>query len=323
MSRKIKWGILGTGRIARTFCGMLKHLEQAEIWAVGSRSLEKAEDFGREYGIQNCYGSHEAFVHDTETDIVYVATPIGSHYENVKLCLEAGKHVLCEKALTRRAKEAEALYELARKKQLFLMEAMWSKCQPVFQKLMQWKREGAFGEIQGVDARFYTAADRSHRLYRDRNQGGTLYDLLIYPLTYACALLGYEPAQVAARAAKGGDEVDVMESIQLLYENGAFASLTGGLACERQMSVYIHGTKGRVLIEKENFQKAEHVTLVDWENRPVETFDGTFKVNGYEYEAIEAMECIAAGRCESTMVPPEETMAVIRLLEECQQKFGF
>ncbi len=323
MNGKIRWGILGTGRIARTFCGMLNRLEQAEVRAVGSRSLETAEAFGREYGIQNRYGSYEDFVWDEETDIIYVATPIGSHYENVKLCLEAGKHVLCEKALTRKAAEAEELYALAREKQLFLMEAMWSKCHPVFQKLMQWKREGAFGEIQGVDARFYTAAGRSHRLYKDRNQGGTLYDLSIYPLTYACALLGYEPAQITARAAQGGDNVDVMETIQLLYENGAFASLTGGLACDRQMSLYIHGTKGRVLIEKEYFHKAEHVTLMDWENRPIETFDGAFQENGYEYEALEAMDCIAGGRLESALVPPEETLGVLRLLEKCEQQFGF
>lgn len=322
MDKKIKWGILGTGRIAKTFCGMLKNLEQAEVHAVGSRTLEKAKAFGREYGIQNCRGSYEALVQDEEVDIVYVATPIGSHYENVKLCLEAGKHVLCEKALTKKAAEAEELYALAREKQLFLMEAMWSKCHPVFRKLMQWKQEGAFGEIQGVDARFYTAAGSAHRLYQDRNQGGTLYDLSIYPLTYACALLGYEPAQLTARAAKGGDEVDVMETIQLLYGNGAFASLTGGLACERQMSIYIHGTKGRVLLEKENFHKAEHVTLMDWENQPLETFDGVFSDNGYEYEALEAMECIAEGRCESRLVPPEETIAVIRLLEACEKQFG-
>ena len=201
------------------------------------------------------------------------------------------------------------------------MEAMWSKCQPVFRKLLQWKEDGAFGRIQGVDARFYTAATSDHRLYKNRNQGGTLYDLSIYPVTYACALLGYEPERITALAATDGDDVDVMESIQLQYKDGSFASLTGGLACKRQMSLYIHGTKGRVLISQENFHQAQRAVLMDWNNQPVEVYEGIFGINGYEYEAQEAMQCIAEGRTESRLVPMEETIAVIRLLEECKTQW--
>lgn len=316
----IRWGILGTGRIAHTFCDTLKKLPQAEIYAVGSRKEETAACFGREYGASKWYGSYEKFAADQDVDIVYVATPIGSHYENVKLCLNAGKHVLCEKALTQTAREAEELYALAQEKQLFLMEAMWTKCQPVFQKIMEWKKSGGFGRIQGVEARFYTCATREHRLMKDRNQGGALFDLTIYPFMYACALLGYRPKEIHALAAKGGDEVDVMETIQLAYPDGSLASLTGGLACERQLSLYIHGTKGRVLLEKEHFHTAQKAVLLDWDNRTVEEFDGSFQVNGYEYEAMEAMDCIKRGRTESSLVPVRESIEIIRLLEECQKR---
>ena len=317
---RIRWGILGTGRIAHTFCDTLRKLPQAELYAVGSRNEETAACFAGKYGISKWYGSYEAFVSDENVDIVYVATPIGSHYENVKLCLNAGKHVLCEKALTQTAQEAEELYALAKEKHLFFMEAMWTKCQPVFQKIMEWKEAGSFGHIQGVEARFYTCATREHRLMRDRNQGGALFDLTIYPLMYACALLGYQPKEMHVLAAKDGDDVDVMETIQLSYADGSFASLTGGLACERQISLYIHGTKGRVLIAEEHFHSAQRAVLLDWDNRPIEEFDGSFLVNGYEYEAMEAMDCLGKGETESSLVPMEETIAIIRLLEECQKR---
>lgn len=321
--KKICWGIMGTGRIAGVFCDMLKELEQAEIYAVASRTEEKALEFGQKYNAEKSYGNYEALVQDEKVDIVYVATPIGCHYENVRLCLNAGKNVLCEKALTQTVKEAEELHRLAKEKHLFLMEALWTKCQPVYRKILEWKRDGKFGEIQGIEARFYTAATKEHRLIKNKNQGGVLFDLTIYPLMYACALLGYEPAGMQAVAVKGGadKDIDVMESIRLLYEDGSFASLVSGLASEKLVSLYVHGTKGRLLLEQEYFYQAQKAVLLDWENQPIEQIEAPFMVNGYEYEAIEAMNCITEGRIQSDLIPMEETIAVIRLLEECRKQW--
>lgn len=319
--KAVRWGIMGTGRIAGIFCEALKSLPQAEIYAVGSRTLEKAKSFAAGCGAQKAYGSYEEFAADDNIDIVYVATPIACHYDNVRLCLKAGRNVLCEKAFTQRVEEAEELCALAREKGLFLMEALWTKCQPVFQKIMEWKRAGAFGQIQAVEAKFYTCATREHRLMKSLAQGGSLYDLTIYPLMYACALLGYEPRKVSAVAAKNEDGVDTMESIQLQYENGSFASITGGLSCERQASLYIHGTRGRVLMEQEQFFKAQRAVLLDWSNQPIETFESAFAVNGYEYEAREAMNCVLRGETGSALVPMKETIEVIRLMEQCARQW--
>lgn len=320
MMKKIRWGIMGTGRIAGKFCDMLLKLaekEALEIYAVGSRNIEKAREFGARYGIAECYGSYEELVQDPKVDLVYVATPIGCHYDDVRLCLEAGKHVLCEKTLTEESDQAGALYELSQQEQLFLMEAMWMKCHPVFQKIQEWYRAGMLGEIQGVECEFYTKADKNHRLYRDHNQGGVLYDLMLYPLTYACSLLGYEPRRISAAAAISGDNIDVMNSIQLFYENGAFATLTGGLSPRRHTCLYIQGTKGRILIDEEEFHKAQRVALIDWDNQVVEELIEPFAYNGYEYEALEAMECVRQGRTVSKMVHMGETIAMITLMEEC------
>lgn len=320
--KKIRWGILGTGRIARKFCDTLRELDQAQLYAVGSRTTEKSEAFAKEYGMEKHYGSYAEFVQDENIDIVYVATPIGCHYENVRLCLNAGRNVLCEKALTQRAAEAEALYVLARERGLFLMEAMWMKCQPVFRKIQEWKEAGTFGKILAVEAGFYTMGTTEHRLMKDRTQGGALYDLTIYPLTYACALLGYEPEKINAVAVRGGDDVDIMESIQLQYGNGTFASVTGGLSSERQTTLYICGTKGRVLINREYFYRAQRVTLLDCDNQPLEELEAPFEISGYEYEAREAMDCVLRGETQSRVVPVEETIAVIRLMEQCTEQWS-
>ena len=319
--KKTRWGIMGTGRIAGVFCNMLKDLEQAQIYAVASRNQEKATEFGAKYDATACYGSYEELVEDSQVDIIYIATPIACHYENVKLCLNAGKHVLCEKALTQNSKQAKELYALSQEKNVFLMEALWTKCQPVFRKIMEWNKEGKLGEIQAVEARFYTLGGRDHRLVKNRNQGGVLFDLVIYPLMYTCALMGYKPQNINALAVIGGDDIDIMDSIQLIYENGSFASITSGVSHERQISLYIQGTEGRILIRDEFFFQAQHVVLEDWNGQPKETFDGTFQISGYEYEAIEAMECIAQGKTQSELIPMEDTIAILELLEECKTKW--
>lgn len=319
--KKIRWGIMGTGRIAGVFCNMLKDLEQAEIYAVASRNQEKATEFGAKYCATACYGSYEELVEDPQVDIIYIATPIACHYENVKLCLNAGKHVLCEKALTQSSAQAKELYALSQEKNVFLMEALWTKCQPVFRKIMEWNQEGKLGKIQAIEARFYTLGGRDHRLVKNRNQGGVLFDLVIYPLMYTCALMGYKPQNINALAVIGGDDIDIMDSIQLLYEDGAFASITSGVSHEHQISLYIQGTEGRILIQNEFFFQAQHVVLEDWNGQPKETFEGTFQISGYEYEAIEAMECIAQGKTQSDLIPMEDTIAILELLEECKTKW--
>lgn len=315
---KTRWGIMGTGRIAGIFCNMLTALEGAEIYAIASRTLDKAEAFAGKYQASKYCGSYEELAADPQVDIIYVATPIACHYDNVKLCLENGKHVLCEKALTADSAQAKELYALSREKNALLLEALWTKCQPVFRKVMEWYRDGKFGEIQAVEARFYTAATKDHRLIKYKEQGGVLFDLMIYPLMYACALLGYDPKSLHAVAVKGGDDIDIMESVHLTFADGAFAALTAGLSHERLISLYIQGTKGRLIIREEFFFQAQKAELVDWDSRVIETIEAPFAINGYEYEAMEAMKCLAEGKTASELLPMEDTIAALELLEKCK-----
>ena len=318
----VRWGILGTGRIAGVFCDTLAQMTDAQIYAIGSRTEEKAKAFAQTYQAPVSYGSYEALVADENIDIVYVASPINCHYEHVKLCLLAGKGVLCEKAFTQTAEQAEELYALAKEKNLLLMEALWTRYQPVYRKILEWKEAGLFGEIRHVDASFYTGGTKSHRLYKDPSQGGCLPDLTIYPLLYACSMLGFEPKQIDALAMKNEWGMDVTESIRLLYDNGSFASLTGGLDKERRVHLCIYGTKGRLCMNKENFFKATEAELLDWDNNPIAYYKEPFGISGYTYEAQEAMECYKNGQVISSMHPMEDTIAILKILEECHRQWS-
>ena len=215
MSQKIRIGVIGAGRMAGWFSEGLTVVTDAVRYAVGSRSEEKAQEFADRYGYEKAYGSYEAVLQDPEVDLVYIATPIREHYANIRAALEAGKPVLCEKSLTVNAAQAEEVVALARSKGLFLMEAVWTLCQPVYRKIREWASEGLLGEIQAADGCFYTAAGKGHRLYNAETGGGALLDLGFYPVTYACSFLGMHPEQILSHTIIGAAGVDYIDSIVL------------------------------------------------------------------------------------------------------------
>ena len=174
-----------------------------------------------------------------------------------------------------------------------------------------------------MEARFYTLAGEGHRLYKKELAGGALLDLGFYPIMYACAFMGHEPKQVISHMAIGEKNVDYLDSVILEYEGGKFAHLSCGLGCERSISAYILGTKGRILLQDEFFFQATKVTAYDFDNHVLETFEGPFLKNGYEFEAIEAMECLRAGKTESDKVPLDETLAIMKILDTCRENVGF
>lgn len=323
MGRKFRWGIMGSGRMAGVFSTALSVLAEAELYAIASRDTDKAQRFARKYGFEKAYGSYEEFLADPEVEVVYIATPISQHYDNILQCLYAGKHVICEKCLTVNAVQAEKVITLARQKKLFLMEAMWTKCQPVFREIKKWIAQGKLGTVQAVDIRFYTAAGEGHRLYKKEIAGGAFLDLGFYPVSYACAMLGNEPSRVIDHTVIGEKGVDYLDSILLEYPNGSFAHLSCGLGSEKMVSLYLLGTKGRITMQKEFFFQAQEAELLDFDNHVLESFQGPFIKNGYEFEAQEVMDCLKQGVTESSMVPLDSSLAVMRILDQCRETAGY
>ena len=320
---KINWGIMGAGRIAGIFSAALRACEEANLYAIGSRTLEKAEEFAGLNQFQKAYGSYEELLADPQVDIVYVATPARYHYEGIKSCLLAGKNVLAEKPLTINAAQAEELIVLAREKKLFFMEAVWTKCHPAFLKLQDWIREGVLGEIRMAEGHFFTAAPSTHRLYSYENGGGALLDLGMYPIMYAQSVFHQTPVNVISHAFMGEKKVDYTNSVVLEYENGAYAQLSSGLGPEKLVFFYIQGTKGKVLLNQEFFFQATKIEVLNYDNQVIRHFEEPFICNGYEYEALEAMRCLREGKTESDKVPLDDTLTVMKIMDTCRKQWDF
>jgi predicted dehydrogenase len=317
------WGIMATGGIANTFAKAVNYVKDANLYAAASRSLDKAESFAKEYGVEKAYGSYEELVQDEKVDIIYIATPMNCHYENVKLCLEYGKNVLCEKAITINAVQLKELIELAREKDLFFMEAMWTKCLPAFRKAKEWVAEGRIGVIQMIKADFSNQVpyQEDSRLFRKDLGGGALLDLGVYPISMATYFLGTKPKQIVSNARIGQSEVDFDCGIMLQYED-AFAMLTCGFDIPCQNNATIVGSKGTISFGDWFFTSTE-VKLYNNKFELLEEVSVPHECNGYEYEIMEAHRSLDNNQKESTIIPLSDTLDIMKIMDQCRKDWGF
>ena len=318
---KINWGILGCGNIARKFSEALAYLPEAHIQAVGSRNLKKAQEFGQSYQVNKSYGSYEDLVRDPDIDIIYVATPHNFHLQHSLLCLENGKAVLCEKPITVNAFQSRKLVQAAKEHQLFLMEALWMRFLPAMAKLREWLQEAIIGEIYLVKADFCIRRDLdpNSRLFNPQLAGGAMLDVGIYPIILAQMVFGKNPTSIYSTAKLGDTGVDEFSSYVLNYGHGEVALLTGGLRIQTTHHAEIFGTKGSILIP--DFWKAQQATL-RLEGQDPQTFDFPFECNGYEYEAREVMHCLRTGPTESSIMPLNESINMMQLMDEIRDQWG-
>ncbi|MBG0813104.1 Gfo/Idh/MocA family protein [Planomonospora sp. ID82291] len=317
----IKWGILATGGIAASFTEDLKPLPDAEVVAVGSRSIASAQAFADRYGIPRAHGTWAELAADPEVDIVYVATPHSAHYDAVTTCLNAGKAVLCEKPFTLDRARAAELVELARERGLFLMEAMWMRCNPAIRRLVELVREGVLGPVNTVHADFGISVDvgPDHRLRDPALGGGALLDLGVYPVSFAHLLLG-APERVQSWARLTPEGVDENTGMLLGYADGAVAMLSCGITTHSPVTASVSGPLGRIELPH-LFFRPEAFTLYRTDGEP-ETFQVPFDGNGMNHEAVEAMRCLREGLLESPLVPWESTLEVMGILDEVRAQAG-
>ncbi|MDT7844756.1 Gfo/Idh/MocA family protein [Streptomyces justiciae] len=322
--RNVRWGILATGGIAAAFTADLVDLPDAEVVAVASRSQESAKAFADRFGIERAYGEWGALAEDTDIDVVYVATPHSAHRAAAGLCLDAGRNVLCEKAFTLNAREAEELVALARERGSFLMEAMWMYCNPLVRQLKALVDDEAIGEVRSVQADFGLAGPfpPSHRLRDPAQGGGALLDLGVYPVSFAQLLLG-EPSDVAARAVLSDEGVDLQTGALLSFESGALASVHCSIIGGTATSASITGSEGRIDVPYGFFFPDRFVLHRD--GRDPEEFKADPAAgprNSLKHEAAEVMRALRAGETESPLVPLDGTLAVMRTLDAIRDRVG-
>ncbi|WP_426227180.1 Gfo/Idh/MocA family protein [Pseudarthrobacter sp. DSP2-3-2b1] len=325
--RPLNWGVVATGRIAQRVTRDLARLEGAVLQAVSSRSASAAKDFAGQHGFAASYHDqpdvkgYEQLFDDPLVNVVYIATPHAQHFEVAKAALEAGKHVLCEKPLTINAREARELTSLAGRRQLFLMEAVWTRFLPATRRALDVIRSGGIGEVRWLQADLGFAAtyDPKDRLWDPAAGGGALLDLTVYPLTWAVSTLGF-PAQITAAGQLNHDGVDVQNTVTLHYPNGAAAQLVSSLQSNSPGTVTVSGTEGWLrtgspLYNPRSLHYSGPGGLVRTEEFPEET-------EGFIHELRETARCIRAGLLESPLMPWDESVRIMQLLDELRQQLG-
>ncbi|MFF5482785.1 Gfo/Idh/MocA family protein [Streptomyces sp. NPDC012935] len=322
--RSVRWGILATGGIAAAFTADLVDLPDAEVVAVASRSQDSADTFAERFGIPRAYGDWNALAEDGDIDVVYVATPHSAHRVAAGLCLEAGHNVLCEKAFTLNAREAEELVALAKARGSFLMEAMWMYCNPLIRRLKALVDDGAIGEVRHVQADFGLAGPfpPAHRLRDPAQGGGALLDLGVYPVSFAQLLLG-EPSDVTARAALSAEGVDLQTGALLSWDSGALASVHCSIVGGTATSASVTGSGGRIDVPHGFFFPDRFVLHRDGRDPEEFTADPADGArSSLRHEAAEVMRALRAGETESPLVPLDGTLAVMRTLDAIRDRVG-
>ena len=322
MPDNIKWGIIGCGGIARKFAICLKDVEGAELCAVASATPGKAEKFAEQFGVDSAYGDYKQLVARDDIQAVYVATTHNFHYDNVVLCLEHDKAVLCEKPLTVAAWEAEKLVALARERKLFLMMAMWTRFLPAICQVREWLDDGAIGELRQIraDFGFNAVYNPAGRMYNKALAGGALLDAGVYPISFANMVAG-TPVAVEAIADIGDTDVDEQSFYLFRYENGAIASLSASVRAAVDVVAVIIGSEGKITVPQ--FLKATTAELYRFKEQ--ETIQKTFPYpdgQGFEYEIQEVVDCMRQGKLESAVMPLDETVSIMRTMDTIRGKLG-
>ena len=315
-----KVGIIGAGWIAEKMAEALSPLNDYCVYAIASRSLEKAEAFADKWGVSKAYGSYEDMVADKEVDLVYIATPHSHHFPHAMLALEHGKHVLVEKAFTANTAEAEILIQTARSKGLFITEAIWTRYMPLSHKVKELMDSGIIGEPRLLTATLCYMMEFKERILRPDLCGGALLDLGVYALNFARMYFGTDIVKTVSNCQMGPTGIDLQECISLCFADGRMANLQAGTLCLNDRQGIINGTEGYIRVDNINCPEVIEVyrnyELVDRYTKPAEM------VNGYEYQVYECRRCIEAGLEESPMMPHEETLSIMRQMDALRKEWG-
>ena len=326
-TQNFRWGILAPGRIAHKFADGVRAVPGAEVYAVGSRSLERARAFADIYGASKVYASYEELANDADVDAVYIATPHRFHYENTLTCLNAGVPVLCEKPFTVNAAQARELFDLAKAKNLFLMEGLWSRFFPLYRQVRQWVETGEIGEVRLMTSTFGANVPRNieDRLLAHELAGGSLLDQGVYPIAISQWVFGKDPVSFTAASQLGETRVDELTSVSLVYDDGAVSQFTTTLQVQGANDIYIYGTKGHIHVHPPLWASTR-ATLVK-PGPAGETSELTvslpFRASGFEYEIEDAMGCIRQGLLESTGMTHAATLANMELMDKIRAQVGF
>jgi len=332
-----KWGIASSGLISHDFANAVTTLPTSDhkLLAVAARSLDSAQKFKAKFGMERAYEGYEALAKDADIDVVYVGAINTAHLAIAKMMLEAGKHVLCEKPLSMNVKQTKELINLAREKKLFLMEAIWSRTLPSYQKISQVIADGTIGEVKNVVSTFGFAIDAPRLLKKDMG-GGTILDLGIYTIQIAqLAMQAEKPSKIAAIGHLNDEGVDVAISASMMYSRGRTATLVTSSQAKLSNDAVIIGTKGMIKVLEpfwctteievcRNISRTETKSeKFSWELPQGAKLEYNFpNSNNLAHEAQHVRDCILAGKLESPLLTLDETLVIAEIMEDIRKQAG-
>ena len=320
----MKVAVLGAGNIARSMAAALRGLkergEEIEPYAVGARDLSRAEAFAKEQGFEKAYGSYEELVSDPQVDLVYVATPHSHHYEHVRLAVEHGKNVLCEKAFTMNAAQAEELFALAGEKNVLLTEAIWPRYMPSRQMILDLIGSGVIGQVTSLSANLGYPLTHVERMTKPELCGGALLDLGVYPINFACMAFEGKISSVSSSCVKWETGVDAQNSMTLNFADGRMAVLYSSFLVQSDRLGVINGDKG--YIEVQNINNPEEIRIFDLNRTCIRTIPVPEQINGYEYEVLACKEALENGWTECPQMPHAETVRMMKLMDSMRKSWG-
>ncbi len=319
MLKVMNVAIIGAGAIARSMCrtirGMKENGRPVELYAIASRSQEKADAFAREEGVEKAYGSYEAMLADPKVDLVYIATPHSHHAEQMKLCIRYGKAVLCEKAFTPNQHQAEEVLRLAREQGVYVAEALWPRYMPSRWIINELLAEGVIGEPRMLYSNLCYAIEHKERIMDPALAGGALLDLGIYVLNFASMVFGDDIVRINSTVELMETGVDRTETITIKYRDGKMAQLMASTAFNSDRRCVIYGTKGYLTVD--NVNNPGWIEIFDKDDRvhPIRRIDVPAQITGYEYEVEACLRDLQAGHLEPVEMPHQQTLMLLRQMD--------
>ncbi len=318
---EIRWGVLGCGHIAHAFAEGLNQLPDAKLESVASKS-GKAEAFGSKFNVKKRFNNYEQIVNDPDVDIVYVATTHNFHFENMSLCLEHGKPVLSEKPFTVNAHQAEQLIQKSRRKKILLMDGMWTRYLPCVTKLRDMiHSEGILGKILHFKGDFCVNLPygNDHRVFNPHLAGGALLDVGVYPISFSSMIMKQSPQKIMSGVILGETGVDVFANYFFSYKNGATTMISSSNKYVMPHDAFIIGTKGYMRIP--DFSHPTEIFL-HLNERKTKIIQIPYESTGFQFESIEAGNCLRTNQIESQVLPLDETLEIMKTMDRLRSQWG-
>lgn len=316
----MKIGVLGTGGIVGMVVPTLKKLPEMECYAIASRTVERAKEAAEEYGFEKSYGTYEELVADPEVELVYIATPHSRHYDDMVLCVEHGKPVLCEKAFTMNAKQAKDIKKLAAEKGVFVAEAIWTRYMPSRSIIREMLDSGVIGKVSTLTANLSYIISQNYRIIAPELAGGALLDVGVYGINFATMHFGTEIERIESSVQFTETGVDGMESITIFYKDGRMAVLTHGIYSRSDRKGIFYGDKGYMVVE--NINNPQSVSVFDTEDNLIKRVDVPEQISGYEYQFIECAEQTKKGEIEAVSMPLDDSIFVMETMDAIRKQWG-